>query len=56
MIRSADKKRKEMVYNPGDLVFLFSRNIKMVRPLKKLDDKILGPFKILKAVRTSYRL
>jgi hypothetical protein len=56
MIKSADKKRKEVVYNPGDLVFLFSRNIKMARPSKKLDDKILGPFKILEAVGTSYRL
>jgi hypothetical protein len=28
MIKSADKKRKEIVYNPGDLVFLSSRNIK----------------------------
>jgi hypothetical protein len=56
MIKSADKKRKEMVYNPGDLVFLFSRNIKIARPLKKLDNKILGPFKILEAIRTLYRL
>jgi hypothetical protein len=56
MIKSANKKRKEVVYNPGDLVFLFSRNIKTVRPSKKLDDKILGLFKILKAVRTFYRL
>jgi hypothetical protein len=56
MIRSADKKRKKAVYNPGDLIFLFSRNIKIAKPLKKLDDKILGPFKILKAIKTSYRL
>jgi hypothetical protein len=56
MIRLADKKRKKAVYNPGDLVFLFSRNIKMVRPLKKLNNKILGPFKILEAIRTSYHL
>jgi hypothetical protein len=56
MIKSVNKKRKEVVYNPGDLVFLSSRNIKTVRPLKKLDDKMLGPFKILEAVRTSYRL
>jgi hypothetical protein len=56
MIKSANKKRKEVVYNPGDLVFLSSRNIKTVRPLKKLDDKMLGPFKILKTVGTSYRL
>jgi hypothetical protein len=45
-----------MVYNPGDIVFLFSRNIKTARPLKKLDNKILGPFKILKTVKTFYRL
>jgi hypothetical protein len=56
MIKSADKKRKEIVYNPGDLVFLFSRNIKTARPLKKPDNKMLGPFKILKAVKTFYRL
>jgi Zn-dependent M16 (insulinase) family peptidase len=56
MIRSADKKRKETLYNPEDLIFLFSRNIKMARPLKKLDDKILRPFKILEAIRTSYHL
>jgi phosphoribosyl-ATP pyrophosphohydrolase len=55
MIKSADKKRKEMVYNSGDLVFLSSRNIKTARPLKKLDNKMLGPFKILETARTSYR-
>jgi hypothetical protein len=56
MIRLADKKRKEIVYNPGDLVFLFNCNIKMARPLKKLNNKILGPFKILKVIRTFYHL
>jgi hypothetical protein len=56
IIKSADKKRKEMIYNPGDLVFLSSRNIKTARLLKKLDDKMLRLFKILEAVRTSYRL
>jgi hypothetical protein len=54
MIRLADKKRKEIIYNPGDLIFLFSRNIKMVKLLKKLNDKILGSFKILEVIRTSY--
>jgi hypothetical protein len=56
IIKSANKKRKKVVYNPGNLVFLSSRNIKTARPLKKLDDKMLGPFKILKAVGTFYRL
>jgi hypothetical protein len=56
MIRSADKKIKEIVYNIGDLIFLFNYNIKMVKPSKKLDNKILGPFKILKVIKTSYYL
>jgi hypothetical protein len=56
IIRSANKKRKKAVYNPGDLIFLFSRNIKIIRPSKKLNNKILGPFKILKVIKTSYRL
>jgi hypothetical protein len=37
------------------MVFLSSRNIKTTRPSKKLDDKILGPFKVLKAVGAPYR-
>jgi hypothetical protein len=56
IIKSVNKKRKEVVYNPRDLIFLFSRNIKTARPSKKLNNKMLGPFKILKTVRTSYRL
>jgi hypothetical protein len=56
MIKSTDKKRKKTVYNPGDLVFLSSRNIKTVRPSKKLNNKMLRPFKILKTVKTFYRL
>jgi hypothetical protein len=56
IIKSADKRKKKMVYNPRDLVFLFSRNIKTVRPSKKLDNKMLGLFKILETVRTFYRL
>jgi hypothetical protein len=56
IIKSANKKRKKMVYNSGDLVFLSSRNIKTIRPSKKLNDKMLEPFKVLEAVGTSYRL
>lgn len=47
MIRLVNRKRKEMTNNLGDLVFLLSRNIKTTRPSKKLDDKILGRFKVL---------
>jgi hypothetical protein len=56
IIKSVNKKRKEMIYNPRNMVFLSSRNIKTVRPSKKLNNKMLGPFKILETVKTSYRL
>ena len=56
MATSANKKRKEVEYKPGDMVFLSSKNIKTARPSKKLDDKMLGPFKVLEAVGSSYRL
>src|SRR5436309_1446721 len=38
------------------MVFLSSKNIKTTRPSKKLDDKILGLFKVLEKIGTSYRL
>ncbi len=56
MKEQADKHRKEMVYKVGDMVFLNSRNITTSRPSKKLDDKMLGPFKILAEVGHAYRL
>jgi hypothetical protein len=56
MIKPANEKRKEVAYIPGDLVFLSSRNIKTTRPSKKVDDRMLGPFKVLKVVGTSHRL
>src|SRR5436309_2045740 len=56
MVKTANRKRKDMTYEPGDMVFLSSKNIKTTRPSKKLDDKMLGPFKVLAAVGTSYRL
>jgi len=41
----------------GDMVWLLPRNIKNTRPSKKLDDKKIGPFKILAKIGTSaYKL
>ena len=56
MKRHTDKYRKEVFYEVGDQVFLSSKNITTDRPSKKLKDKILGPFPIVKKVRTSYEL
>ncbi|MBW0502946.1 hypothetical protein O181_042661 [Austropuccinia psidii MF-1] len=40
------------VFNPGDMLWLSSKNIKLTRPTKKLPERWLGPFPILKKVRT----
>ncbi|MBW0495725.1 hypothetical protein O181_035440 [Austropuccinia psidii MF-1] len=56
--RYADKSRSSPpVFNPGDMVWLSSKNIKSTRPTKKLSERWLGPFPILKKVSThSYHL
>ncbi|MBW0561806.1 hypothetical protein O181_101521 [Austropuccinia psidii MF-1] len=49
--RYADKsKASPLVFNPGDMVWLSSKNIKATRPTKKLSERWLGPFAILKKV------
>ncbi|MBW0476536.1 hypothetical protein O181_016251 [Austropuccinia psidii MF-1] len=51
--RYADKGRASPpVTNPGDMVWLSSKNIKSTRPTKKLSERWLGPFLILKKVST----
>ncbi|MBW0562579.1 hypothetical protein O181_102294, partial [Austropuccinia psidii MF-1] len=51
--RYADKSRASPpIFNPGDIVWLSSRNIKSARPTKKLSERWLGPFPILKKVST----
>ena len=52
----ANKHRQESPFKEGDLVMLSARNIKTTRPCKDLDDKQLGPFKILSRAGTSYKL
>ncbi|MBW0498980.1 hypothetical protein O181_038695 [Austropuccinia psidii MF-1] len=51
--RYADKIRvSPPVFNPGDMVWLSSKNIKSTRPTKKLFKRLLGPFPILRKVST----
>ncbi|MBW0520712.1 hypothetical protein O181_060427 [Austropuccinia psidii MF-1] len=51
--RYADKSRASPpVLDPGDMVWLSSKNIKSTRPTKKLSERWLGPFPILKKVST----
>ncbi|MBW0557727.1 hypothetical protein O181_097442 [Austropuccinia psidii MF-1] len=51
--RYADKSRTSPpVFNPGDMVWLSLKNINSTRPTKKLSERWLGPFPILKRVST----
>ncbi|MBW0469328.1 hypothetical protein O181_009043 [Austropuccinia psidii MF-1] len=56
--RYADKSRASPpLFNPGDMVWLSSKNIKSTRPTKKLSERWLGHFTILNKVSThSYHL
>ena len=45
-----NRKHKSKTYKVGDLVLLSSKNIRLQRASKKLADKFLGPFKVLKVV------
>ena len=44
------------VYKVEDIVWLSTRNIKTKKLLKKLNHKIIGPYKIKKLVGSSYQL
>ncbi|MBW0544264.1 hypothetical protein O181_083979 [Austropuccinia psidii MF-1] len=51
--RYSDKSREiPPVFNPSDMVWPFSKNIKSTRPTKKLSERFLGPFPILKKITT----
>lgn len=57
--RHYDHKHKPMRFRVGDRVMLAAKNIRQLRPNRKLSDKYLGPFTILEAIGShgqSYRL
>ena len=47
MSEFADKKRKDILYKIEDKIFLLMKNIDIIRLSKKLDYKIIEPFKII---------
>ncbi|MBW0536883.1 hypothetical protein O181_076598 [Austropuccinia psidii MF-1] len=52
-MRYADKSRSSPpIFNPGDIIWLSSTNIKAIRPTKNLCERWLGPFPILKKIST----
>ena len=56
MKAQADKHRKDVTYEVGDMVWLSGRNIKSTRPCWDLEDKQLGPFRVKERVGAAYQL
>ena len=47
MSEFTDKKRKNILYEVENKIFLLMKNIDTMRPLKKLDYKMIESFKII---------
>lgn len=52
----ANKHRKDVTYDEGDWVWLSSKNIRTERPVKDLEDKMLGPYRVIGKAGESYKL
>ena len=51
-IDNADAQRLPApVFRQDDMVFLDTRNMRTIRPMRKLDDRNAGPFRVIRAVR-----
>jgi RNase H-like domain found in reverse transcriptase/Reverse transcriptase (RNA-dependent DNA polymerase)/Integrase zinc binding domain/Integrase core domain len=56
MINSTNPHRRPPDWEVGDKVYLSTKNLKTLRPSRKLADKWQGPFEVLEKVGYSYRL
>ena len=56
MIEQINRYRKDVTFKKGDLVFLSIKNIVINKLYKKLNDKMLGPFKIISIIDSFYKL
>ena len=55
-ITAADRHRRDVSYEVGDMVWLSTRNIKTERTSNKLDHKMIGPYRVKKLVGSSCQL
>ena len=56
MLKQANQHQKDVEYKVEDIIFLSSKNIKTQRLLKKLNNKMLELFKIVKKVERAFWL
>ena len=57
IVTATNQHQKEVLeYQVGNIVWLLTKNIKTERPSKKLDHKMIGPYKVRELVGSSYWL
>ena len=56
MIMQVNKHRKKVIYKKDDMIFLSSQNIKTIKSLDKLKNKMLNSFQIKKLIDSFYQL
>ena len=56
MIMQVNKHRKKVIYKEDNMIFLSSQNIKTIKSVNKLKDKMLSSFRIKKLVDSFYQL
>ena len=54
--KQINKHRKKIKYQIDDFIRLSSKNIKIIKFLKKLNDRMLNSFKIIEKMNVFYRL
>ena len=55
--RHADRRRRHVEFDVGDQVLLSTRNLKLLAPSRKLQDRFVGPFTVVAKVGpVAYRL
>ena len=54
MIMQVNKHRKKVIYKKDNIIFLFNRNIKTIKLVNKLKDKMLSSFQIKKLIDSFY--
>ena len=53
---AADRHRNEVTYEEGDMVWLSTKNIETGRGSKKLDHKMIGPYRVEELIGSACRL
>ena len=56
MIEQVNRYKKEITFKKGDLVFFSIKNIVIDKSYKKLNDKMLGSFKVILIINFFYKL